>query len=41
MVYTPPGGAMMEAGDTLIALGRREQLDEFDQLAGARGKRGV
>jgi voltage-gated potassium channel len=37
MVYTPPGGAVMEAGDTLIALGRREQLDAFEKLAAGRG----
>jgi len=37
MIYTPPGDAVMEAGDTLIALGRRPQLDELEALAGGRG----
>jgi len=34
MVYNPPGLTMLEAGDTLIALGRREQLDQLDVQAG-------
>jgi voltage-gated potassium channel len=37
MIYTPPGDAVMEAGDTLIALGRRPQLDELEVLAGGKG----
>ena len=37
MVYTPPPEAVMEGGDTLIALGRRAQLDQLDALAAARG----
>jgi voltage-gated potassium channel len=36
MVYTPPPEAVMEAGDTLIALGRRDQLDELEKLAAAK-----
>jgi voltage-gated potassium channel len=36
MVYTPPPSAIMEPGDTLIALGRREQLDELERVAGAK-----
>jgi voltage-gated potassium channel len=34
MVYNPPGDARLEAGDILIALGQRSQLDELDRLAG-------
>jgi uncharacterized protein with PhoU and TrkA domain len=34
MIYTPPGEAVMEAGDILIALGRRPQLDQLEKLAG-------
>lgn len=37
MVYTPPPETVLEAGDTLIALGRRSQLDQFERLAAARG----
>jgi voltage-gated potassium channel len=33
MVYNPPGAAVMESGDTLIALGHRNQLDQLDELA--------
>ena len=33
MIYTPPGEQVIEAGDTLIALGRRPQLDQLEQLA--------
>jgi voltage-gated potassium channel len=33
MVYNPPGEAVMEAGDTLIALGHREQLDHLERLS--------
>jgi voltage-gated potassium channel len=33
MIYTPPSEARLEAGDTVIALGRRDQLDEFEQRA--------
>lgn len=33
MVYNPPGEAPLEAGDILIALGQRRQLDELDKLA--------
>jgi voltage-gated potassium channel len=33
MVYNPPGDNVLERGDTLIALGHREQLDELDRLA--------
>jgi voltage-gated potassium channel len=34
-LYTPPGDALLEVGDTLIALGRRPDLDRLDQLAGS------
>jgi voltage-gated potassium channel len=37
MIYTPSGDAVMEAGDTLIALGRRPQLDQLEALAAGRG----
>jgi voltage-gated potassium channel len=33
MVFNPPGDAQMEPGDTLISLGRREQLDQLELLA--------
>ena len=33
MVFNPPADAVMEAGDTLIILGRREELDQLDALA--------
>jgi voltage-gated potassium channel len=33
MVYNPPGNTVMEAGDTLIALGHRDQLDKIAKLA--------
>jgi voltage-gated potassium channel len=33
MVYNPFGETRLEAGDILIALGNRKQLDEFDKLA--------
>ncbi len=33
MLFNPPGDAFMEAGDTLIALGHRQQLDQLEQLA--------
>jgi voltage-gated potassium channel len=34
MVYNPPGDAVFEAGDILIALGQRQSLDELEKLAG-------
>jgi voltage-gated potassium channel len=34
MLYNPPGDAVMDVGDTLIALGHRAQLDQLEQLAG-------
>jgi voltage-gated potassium channel len=34
MVYTPPPLTVIEAGDTLIALGRRDQLDQLEKLSG-------
>ncbi len=34
LVANPPGDAVMEAGDTLIALGARQSLDEVEVLAG-------
>jgi voltage-gated potassium channel len=33
MVFNPPGDAFMMAGDTLIALGHRQQLDQLEELA--------
>jgi voltage-gated potassium channel len=33
MVYNPPGDAVLEAGDTLITLGHRQQLDQLEKLA--------
>jgi voltage-gated potassium channel len=33
MHFNPPGDAVMEPGDTLIALGNRQQLDELERLA--------
>ncbi len=35
MVYTPPPETRIDAGDTLIALGRRSQLDQLEALARA------
>jgi len=34
MVFNPPGDARMEAGDTLIALGRRAEIDRLEERAG-------
>ena len=34
MIYTPPPETVIEAGDILIALGRRSQLDRLEKLAG-------
>jgi voltage-gated potassium channel len=36
MLFNPPGDAVMAAGDTLIALGGRPQLDRLEALAGKR-----
>ena len=33
MIYTPPADTVLEVGDTLIALGRRTQLDQLDAMA--------
>src|SRR5262249_21210401 len=33
MIYTPPPETVIEAGDTLIALGKRMQLDNLEKLA--------
>jgi len=33
VLYNPPGDALMAAGDVLIALGHRQQLDQLDALA--------
>jgi voltage-gated potassium channel len=33
MIYTPPPETVMEGGDTLIALGRRRQLDQLEAMA--------
>lgn len=33
MVYNPTGDTVMQGGDTLIALGHREQLDELGRLS--------
>jgi voltage-gated potassium channel len=37
MIYTPPPETMLEAGDILIALGKRSQLDQLELLARGRG----
>jgi voltage-gated potassium channel len=34
MVFNPPPEFVMEAGDILIALGHRQQLDQLEKLAG-------
>jgi voltage-gated potassium channel len=34
MVYNPPGDTRIEAGDTLIALGRRAEIDRLEERAG-------
>jgi voltage-gated potassium channel len=34
MVFNPPSDAVLEAGDTLVAIGDREHLDQLDKLAG-------
>ncbi len=34
MVFNPPGDARMEGGDTLIALGRRAEIDRLEERAG-------
>lgn len=34
MVFNPPGDARMEAGDTLIVLGRRAEIDRLEKRAG-------
>ena len=36
MVFNPPGDARMEGGDTLIALGRRAEIDRLEEQAGGR-----
>jgi voltage-gated potassium channel len=36
MLYTPAPDTVLEAGDILIALGKRIQLDQLEQLAGVR-----
>jgi voltage-gated potassium channel len=33
MLFNPPGDALMQVGDTLIALGQRQQLDQLAELA--------
>jgi len=33
MIFNPPGDALMEIGDVLISLGRRQQLDQLEMLA--------
>ena len=35
MLFNPPGDALMQAGDTLIALGHRQQLDQLATWADA------
>lgn len=34
MLYNPPGDAVLAEGDTLIALGHRQQLDQLEALTG-------
>ena len=36
LLANPPGDAVMEAGDTLIALGPRQSLDQVEIMAGSR-----
>jgi voltage-gated potassium channel len=36
MIYTPAPDTVLEAGDTLVALGKRSQLDQLEQLAAGR-----
>jgi voltage-gated potassium channel len=36
MIYTPSPDTVLEAGDTLIALGKRSQLDTLEQMARGR-----
>ncbi len=36
MLYNPPADAVMEAGDILITLGNRQQVDQLDRLAEGR-----
>ena len=38
MVYTPPPETVLEAGDTLIALGQRDQLDQLEKMAAGKGR---
>jgi voltage-gated potassium channel len=33
LVSNPQGDAVMEPGDTLIAIGHRQQLDQLEKLA--------
>lgn len=35
MAFNPPGNAVLDAGDLLITLGHRRELDRLDRLAGA------
>jgi voltage-gated potassium channel len=37
MVFNPPPEVVLEAGDILITLGNRRQLDELEKLAGSKG----
>jgi voltage-gated potassium channel len=37
MIYTPPPETIIEPGDTLIALGRRSQLDQLEAMAKVKG----
>jgi voltage-gated potassium channel len=34
MMFNPPGSAVLDAGDLLITLGHRQQLDRLEKLAG-------
>ncbi len=34
MVFNPPGDARLESGDTIIALGRRAEIDRLEERAG-------
>ena len=36
MIYTPAAETVLEAGDILVALGKRSQLDQLEQLTGGR-----
>lgn len=40
MIFNPTGDATIQMGDRLIAVGKRENLDRLERLAGNKGSRG-